>query len=70
MSTHVRIQVLIEIDSGSSWSDDCPVSQLREQAVREGIQRLRMVMEQAQVPCRIIGEPVPTIWSLVPTKPN
>jgi hypothetical protein len=70
MSTHVRIQVLIEIDSGSSWSDDCPVSQLREQAVREGVQRLRNVMAEASVACRIIGDPVPTIWSLTPNKPN
>ncbi len=68
MSVSVRIRVEVEIDSGSSWSDDCPMSQLSGQAVREAMTRLKNVFADAKVAVKIHGEPQPIFVQVIPEK--
>lgn len=52
-----KVQVTLEIDAGSSWGPECTVSQVRDQAGRESLQRLTAVLAAAKTRVKIIGEP-------------
>jgi hypothetical protein len=56
-SATAKIQVTVEVDAGSSWGPDCTVAQVRDQAGRESLLRLKNILSQSKTDIRIVGEP-------------
>jgi hypothetical protein len=56
MSTIARAKVTltVEIEVGSTWGDDCSLSQVYDQAARETIQAVKNIFQRRVT---IIGEP-------------
>jgi hypothetical protein len=46
-STRAKLTVQVEFDAGSNWGDDCSMRQIREQASREGMNKIRNYLTHA-----------------------
>lgn len=57
IQARARVQILIEVDAGQPWGDDCAIGQLYKQATESGLQVLRNAIKGAGDPIRVIGEP-------------
>jgi len=57
MSTSAKVQVMLEIESGSSWGDKCQLDQVYKQG-REGAIGflLKLITEHGDGRIRVIGE--------------
>jgi hypothetical protein len=56
-SATARVQVTVEVDAGSAWGPDCTVAQVRDQAGREALQRIKNLFTEGKTRFCIIGEP-------------
>lgn len=56
-SATARVQVVIEIDAGTSWGPACTVEQVRDQAGREAVARLVRIIADSEANATVIGAP-------------
>lgn len=58
MKASARIQVTLDVPVSDQWTDGTDIAQIREQAVRSGLEKLRDVLRNS---ARVVGEPKVTI---------
>lgn len=52
-----RVQITIEVDSGSSWGPDCTVEQVLKQAGEESLARITSILRDCKIRATVIGKP-------------
>ncbi len=59
VTTNVRVQILIEVDPGESWGEECSIKQVEKQASESAIRKIERAMKPTQF--RFAGEPKVTM---------
>ena len=54
MSIIAKVEVTLSVDSGSCWGEDCPISQIRKQAL-EGVRNKLDKLLKDHTDIKIIG---------------
>lgn len=53
-----RVQILLEVDAGAPWAEDCSIGQMYKQAAKAGLDNLNAALKPgAGASMRVIGEP-------------
>jgi hypothetical protein len=60
-SAHARVTITVEVSVGSSWGDDCPISQVHKQAAQEAQEKLERLFEKERGNLRLVGEAKVTV---------
>ena len=62
-SAHACVTLTVEVSIGSSWEDDCPLSQIHKQALQEAQEKLKRLFEKERGNgnLRLVGEAKVTV---------
>ena len=57
MSVKTKIQVVLEIESDSTWPDECTVAQIRKQSMDGAMVAINRTLERGMDYISVLGDP-------------
>lgn len=56
--TTARVQITLDVASGSSWGDDCTLGQVHKQAAEGAINHINQLIRDGRLRATIVGTPL------------